>query len=79
MRVLKLTPRVTHLLQQGHTYSRRAIPTLAGPHLLIVPLPGPSLYKPSEVVYSNMNSKNLFLIKFLPKKKTKPFITLHCF
>ena len=41
MRVLKPTPIVTHLLQQGHTYTNRAT-------LLIVPLPGPSIYKPSQ-------------------------------
>ena len=47
VRVLKPTPTVTHLLQQGHTYSNRATPTPTGPHLLIVPLPEPSIYKPS--------------------------------
>jgi hypothetical protein len=35
-------PKVTHLLQQGHTYSKKA-------HLQIVPLPGPSIYKLSQV------------------------------
>jgi hypothetical protein len=40
IRVLKPIPTVTHLLQQGYTYSK-------GLHLLIVPLPGPSIYKPS--------------------------------
>jgi hypothetical protein len=34
----KLIPTVTHFLQQGHTYLNK-------PHLLIVPLPGPSIFK----------------------------------
>ena len=41
MRVLKPTSTLTHLLQQGHTYSIRATPT--------VPLPGPCMYKPSHI------------------------------
>jgi hypothetical protein len=40
-RVSKLTSTVTHFLQQGHFYSNR-------PHLLIVPLLGPSIFKPPQ-------------------------------
>jgi hypothetical protein len=49
MRVLKLTLTVTCLLQQA-----TAIPR---PHLLIVPLPGPSIYKPSCTL--QLNKKDL--------------------
>jgi hypothetical protein len=31
---------------QWHTYTNKATPTLTGPHLLIVPLPGLRIYKP---------------------------------
>jgi hypothetical protein len=34
MRLLKPTPTVIHLLQQGHTYSNRATPTPTRPHPL---------------------------------------------
>jgi hypothetical protein len=44
-RVLKPTTTVTHILQQGHTYSNKATPTLTRPHLQIVPLLRPNLYK----------------------------------
>ena len=30
---------------QWHAYSNKATPTSTGPHLLIVPFPGPSIYK----------------------------------
>jgi hypothetical protein len=46
MRVLKPTPTVTHLLQQGHTYYNKATATTIGLFLLIVPLSGPSICKP---------------------------------
>jgi hypothetical protein len=39
MRILKPTPTVP-------TYSKKNTPTGTGPHLLIVLLPGPSIYKP---------------------------------
>ena len=48
-RVSLLTPAVTHLLpirphlpQQSHTYPNKATPTPTRPHLLIVPLLGPT-------------------------------------
>ena len=41
MKVLKPTPTVTHFLQQGHTYSSKAIPPK-------VPFPGPSIFKPPQ-------------------------------
>jgi hypothetical protein len=47
MRVLK--PTVTQFLQQDHTHSNRATPTPTGLHLLIVPLPGPSIWKSSNI------------------------------
>jgi hypothetical protein len=37
---------MTHFLQQGYTYSNKA-------NFLIVPLPGPSIFKPPQ----NYNSK----------------------
>jgi len=46
------TPTKPHLLQQGHTYSNKATPTPTRPHPLMVPLPGPSRYKPSQSVWS---------------------------
>jgi hypothetical protein len=44
-RVSKATTMVTHLLQQGHTYSNK-------PHLLMVPLPVSSIFKPPEGTFS---------------------------
>jgi hypothetical protein len=41
MRVLKLIPTL-------NTYSNKVTPTPTGPQLLIVLLPGPSIYKPSQ-------------------------------
>ena len=38
---------------QCHTYSNKAMPTPTGPYLLILPLPGPSIYKPSHVLSLN--------------------------
>lgn len=49
-RVSKPTSIVTQFLQQGHTYSNKVTPTLTGPHLLIVPLPGPSIFKPAQLM-----------------------------
>jgi hypothetical protein len=43
---INTTPTVAYFLQQGHTYSNKATPTPIRPHLLIVPLPGPSMFKP---------------------------------
>ena len=43
-RISKSTPTVMHYLQQGHTHSKKATPTLTRPHLLIVPLLGPSIF-----------------------------------
>jgi hypothetical protein len=40
MRVLKPTPTVTHLLQQGHTYSKRATPGRAWWHTPLIPALG---------------------------------------
>ena len=37
------SPTVTHFFQQGHTYCTTR------PHLLIVPLPGPSIFKPPHI------------------------------
>jgi len=44
MKVIKLTPTVTHTIKATPTPTR-SIPI--GPHL-IVPLPGPSIYKPTH-------------------------------
>jgi hypothetical protein len=41
-RVSLPTPIVIHFLQQGHSYSNKAT------HLLVVPLPGPSTFKPPQ-------------------------------
>jgi hypothetical protein len=46
---LKPKSTVTHLLQQGHTHFNKATPTPTRPHLLIVSLPGPNIYKQSHL------------------------------
>ena len=38
---------------QWHTYSNKATPTQTRPHLQIVPLPGPSIFKPPQCVTCN--------------------------
>ena len=53
MRVLKFTPTRPHLLLKGHSPSNMALPTPTGPHLLIVPLPGPSVHRPSQKAWEN--------------------------
>jgi hypothetical protein len=40
--------RMRVLKPQGHTYSNKTTPTPTGPHPLIVPLPGLSIYKLSH-------------------------------
>ena len=42
---------VTNFFQEGHTFSR----TPARSHLLIVPFPGPSIFKPPQPVYSDLS------------------------
>ena len=54
IRVLKPMPTVAHLLQQGHAHSNKATPTPTRPHPLIVPLPGPSIYKLSQFWWPEM-------------------------
>ena len=61
MRVLKLTPTGTHLLQQGHTHSNKATPTLTGPHLLVVPFPGLSIYKLSQGLRNTVGTWDTWL------------------
>jgi hypothetical protein len=56
-RVSLPTPTVTHFLQQGHTYSNKATPTPTRPHLLIVPLSGPSIFKPPHSAFASCLSQ----------------------
>jgi hypothetical protein len=46
-RVLKPTAKITHLPPKGHTLS-------SGPHLLLMPLPGLSIYKSSQISFQSL-------------------------
>jgi hypothetical protein len=63
-RVSKPTPMVTHFLQQGHTYSYKAT-TTPRPHLLIVPLLGPSIFKAPQTLISKERLRILCLDLYL--------------
>ena len=63
-------PTRPHLLFQGHAYFNKAMPTPTrshllqiGPHLLIVPLPGLNIYKPSQLPMQ-VNFRNHFTLKY---------------
>ena len=68
MRFVKPTTKVT-------AYSKKASPTPAGLHLLIVTPPGPSIYKPSHAksnVHQEVSTKKSIrsLSRYLSKNKT---------
>lgn len=54
-------PTVTHLFQQGHTYSNKAIPIPTGPRLLTVPLLGASIYTLLQCFISLKDFKDVLL------------------